>query len=230
MLYELVALGSIFCWILVGLFIILVTAAAVNEKYGLGFICVLAFGAFMALFSNFKFSWFSENRELLYWGVGIYLVGALVTSVYKWYFYVRDARDLYDSRKAKFLERNGVNPTGAIPDNLKNEWFNSIRDQYLRNYSYGQNVTINDVIPSVRNNKERLIGWMAYWPFVIFWSLFDDIFRRVWETLYRLCSRGYQTLANITFRGVDKDFTPPAPQDQSGFTKYGDAAKQGGNG
>lgn len=227
MLYELVALGSIVCWILLGLFFILVTAAAVNEKYGLGFICVLVFGAFMALFSNFKFSWFSENRELLYWAIAIYLAGALVASVYKWYFYIRDARDLYDSRKAKFLEEKGL-ATGPIPDNLKKEWLSSIGAHYgLGRYSE-RVVTINDVIPSARNNKERLIGWMAYWPFVVFWSLFDDILRRVWETMYRLGSRGYQSVANITFRGVDADLTPPV-QDQSGFTKYGEAGKQGGN-
>jgi hypothetical protein len=202
-------------------------AAAVNEKYGLGFICVLVFGAFMALFSNFKFSWFSENRELLYWAVAAYLVGALATSVYKWYFYVRDARDLYDSRKASFLKRFGQVTTGPIPENLRNEWFSSIAGYYgLCNYS-GRAITINDIIPSVRDNKERLIGWMAYWPFVLFWSIFDDILRQVWETMYRLASRGYQLLANTIFRGVDKDFVPPAPENRTGFIKYGVTVEKG---
>lgn len=229
MIFELVTLGSIVCWILLAVFFVLVTAAAVNEKYGLGFICLLVFGAFMALFSNFKFSWFSENRELLSWAVSIYLAGALVTSVYKWYFFVRDARDEYDNRKARFLEEKGLAATAPIPDNFKNEWLSHIGAHYgLSRYSE-RAITINDVIPSARNNKERLMGWMAYWPFVVFWSLFDDILRRVWETMYRLGSRGYQSVANITFRGVDADFVPPPPQDKSGFTKYGEAGKQGGN-
>jgi len=213
MIYELFTFGGVFFWVLVAVFFIAVLSQVVYEKFSIAFFTVLGFFAILFAFSGVKWSFFTENKQVLIYGGIAYLLGALITSFLKWYFYVRDARDSFDEIKENFLERNGQKGEKSIPDNLKNEWIRHLRSKYPHKNHFEQDdfkptpVRIAEIIPSAKDNKARIIGWMGYWPFVAFWSLMDDVFRRIWETMYRLVSSSYQYVSNFVFRGVAEDLS-----------------------
>ena len=208
MIYDLFVVGGVFFWILVGLALIGMLSTVVREAFAGAFLIFFAFCVIVFGFSDLKWSWFVEHQNQLDFYAILYLVGAVVTSFFKWYFFLRDAKDRYDNCKAKFLE--SVNRAGetTIPDSLKRTWIRYLTDHYESDsLKYGQTATIANVIPSAKQNKDRIIGWMAYWPLVAFWSLMDDVLRRVWETMHRLVSRFYQNIASLVFKDIRDEMT-----------------------
>ena len=213
MLYELIVFGGLWFWIIAAIAFIALLIEIVNERFVAAFFTMLAFAAIIVGFSNVNWHWFVENKVTLFYAAGLYLVAAVVTSVVKWYFYGRDARENYNKFRANFLSKRGLSDTSSIPEEHRVEWSAKLRD-FIATSSYSQNTTIysdtiitpEHLIPQARHHKALITGWMAWWPFVAFWSLFDDFFRRLWEVIYRLCSRGYQRISNMAFSGVEADF------------------------
>jgi len=213
MLYELIVFGGIWFWILVGIAAIALLAEIVNEKFTAAFFTMFAFVAILVGFSKIEWHWFVDNKITLFYAIGFYLVAAVVTSIVKWYFYGRDARERYNEFRSKFLARRGLSDTSQIPEEHRIQWLSELRNFITHSpYSGGFSIysdtviTTEHLIPQARHHKALITGWMAWWPFVAFWSLFDDFFRRLWEVIYRLCSKGYQQLSNMAFRGVEADF------------------------
>lgn len=208
MIYDLFVVGGVFFWILVGVAFVAMLTGVVREAFGLTFVAGLAFCIIVFGFSDLKWSWVVEHQNQFYYYGILYLVGAVVTSFCKWYFFLRDAKDRYDDCKAKFLA--SVNKAGetTIPESLKRSWIRYLTDHYDTKYNrYGQTATVASIIPSARDNKARIIGWMGYWPLVAFWSLMDDVLRRIWETMYRLVSRFYQGIASFVFNDIRDEMT-----------------------
>lgn len=212
MLYELIVFGGIWFWILVGIAAIALLAEIVNEKFTAAFVTMLAFFGIIVGFSKIDWHWFVDNKVTLFYAAGIYLVAAVVTSIVKWYFYGRDAREKYNEFRSGFLSRRGLSDTSQIPEEHRVQWASELKE-FVRYASYSKGfsvhsdtvVTTEHLIPQARYHKALITGWMAWWPFVAFWSLFDDFFRRLWEVLYRLCSKGYQRISNMAFSGVEAD-------------------------
>lgn len=215
MIHEFFILGSMVFWVFSFIFAIIMLAEVVHEKYGAAFVTFLIFCGIVFGFSNVSFSWFIEHQYYLLSLVSGYLVGAVVTSFVKWYFFVSDAKDRYNEFKYDYLRKNGVNDSDQIPDNLKKDYQNLIASHYNLKQTWDKNGHLNstvksyELIPNVRTNKERIIGWMAYWPFVVFWSLFNDVFRRILETMYKLVSKAYQNISYLIFKDIINDFNVP---------------------
>jgi hypothetical protein len=203
MLYELITLGSLTFWILLAIFGIIMVATVACEKFIGTFLTFVAFCAIFFTLTSFKWTWVVENRDQLWILAASYVVGAVVTSFMKWYFHVRDARDKYNGIKEGFLSSRGLpKGTAAIPDELQADWGDYLASRYSH---LSEAAVADDIIPYARDNKSLIVGWMTWWPFVVFWSLFDDFFRRVWELLYRLGSKLYQGITTVVFRGVEDE-------------------------
>jgi hypothetical protein len=55
-----------------------------------------------------------------------------------------------------------------------------------------------------RENKARLVGWIAHWPFSMVGSVFGDFLTRIVKSIYNVLSDLYDRMANHVF----KDFDP----------------------
>lgn len=210
MLLELLTLGSFWFWLVfIGLIVILFIEV-INEAWGASFMTFLGSVLFIALFTSFKFSWLQEHKPELLFGVGAYFVLGVVVALIKWHFLARDARDEYDQMKVDFFQYNDLpqNPKAVVPVEMREKWVKYVSDKKNIYCSAEKTATIIDrLIPKARDNKEKIVGWMAYWPFVAIYSLFHDIVRRIWESIYRWFASFFQSIANFAFRGVSEDLT-----------------------
>jgi len=213
-IYELFVFGTIWFWILGGLLAITLLTEVVNEKYGWAFVTLAFFAVMLFLFGDWKWSWVKEHQSEVWRYALIYLTGGVILAVIKWWFLVSDAKDKYDNHKVEFLESKGYPHATKVPEDLRETWNEEVIRIYRLSY-LAHPVTAEAIIPRARENKDRIIGWMVYWPIVAFWSLFRDVLRRIYETIYRYISKSFQQIAAFQFRGVDEElkFTPKPKDD-----------------
>lgn len=56
--------------------------------------------------------------------------------------------------------------------------------------------------PQASEHKERIITWMLYWPFSMFWTIINDPLRRAFEWIYRRIGKFMQGVSDRIFKDV----------------------------
>ncbi|MBI5733173.1 hypothetical protein HY967_04490 [Candidatus Jorgensenbacteria bacterium] len=126
----------------------------------------------------------------------MYLGAGTAWSIIKWWRFVGKRKSEYDRAKAEFLTRHKVEGN-AIPNVLKSEW----RDR-CRHESYAE-------APQARQHKGKIVGWMCYWPWSLFWTLLDDPIKKILQTIYQWLQGIYQAISIRAYRDVAEDFAVP---------------------
>lgn len=230
MVFNLLMFGSIWFYIFASLIFVGLLVEVIYEKFSAAVVTLLFFLLMIWLFGDLRISMIREHYMSLLQLGGIYLVGGVITSFLKWAFFVRDSKDKYDTAKDEFLDRKGHKGAKTVPEELREEWNNEVNRSLLERRIYDRAVTINDLIPSAREHKGRIIGWMGWWPLVVFWSLFDDIIRRGWEIVYRFVQEFYQLIGSMIYRNVSDElkFTPKPVEPPASHTPS--STRRGGSG
>lgn len=150
---------------------------------------VLVFLYYTKTFDAIKYAVQHPWDLVLY--VLIYLAVGAGWGVIKWYFYLLKSRDKYQEFRRKWLDSKRIKGTD-IPDNLKEEWARN-------SASYGIK------IPQAINNKDRIILWMAYWPWSVIWTALDDVVKRAFERIYSMFGKLYDRMTASVFREFKDD-------------------------
>jgi len=201
-LLEIFAFGTMWFWILLALFAFIVMIEIANEYITASAVTIALFIVLMFLCGNFTFTWIKENPTTLLSILGIYLVGGVVVSAIKWAFWSRDAKDHYDEIKTEYIKRNklGIPVSAVIPPENRADFRDFLEDRVR-----STKIDPEFIIPQVGKNKELVITWMAFWPWIAFWSLFSDVFRRIWIETFRAVQKVYQSFSNLMFRNALAD-------------------------
>ena len=56
--------------------------------------------------------------------------------------------------------------------------------------------------PGVSAHKSRIIGWIVYWPWSVFWYALKDVLMRVFEHVFELLKSTYQKVQYIVWKDV----------------------------
>lgn len=67
----------------------------------------------------------------------------------------------------------------------------SYRNKYGNTLLFSQLSSLKDDI-LVKNNKDRIIAWIVFWVWSLFWNITGDVFTTIFETLHGL----YQNISN----------------------------------
>ena len=54
-------------------------------------------------------------------------------------------------------------------------------------------------IPKGADNKNRILTWMSYWPFSMFWTIINEPFRKVFRYIYSKIEGIYDKMAKSVF-------------------------------
>lgn len=133
-----------------------------------------------------------------------YLLAGVLWAFPKWYFFVRNKRNAYLDQLRTFLRGlgyEGWDTATTIPDEHRREWF-----KY-----HGRRR--GSLVPLARDNKSRILHWMAWWPFSMIWTLINDpirhLYRWTWETL-----RGvFDSIAKAAMGGIEVPVYDPSRDD-----------------
>jgi hypothetical protein len=66
--------------------------------------------------------------------------------------------------------------------------------------------------PKAKENSNRIITWMSYWPLSAFWTLIDEPFKRFSKFLYRKTSKIFDTMSDKMFANVNKQYEDAVKQ------------------
>lgn len=169
------------------------------------------------------FNWVRENWvAFFFWGDKWYLPGVVpgyialgaIWGVIKWYFFVCNKLDEYETTKYEWLKSQGVDAK-EIPDSLKVRYL----DWIVKNTGYARMEKVYDdkaeewiekpvlrIKPRGWENKAKITAWMAYWPWSFFWTMLADFFKQIFRHIQRLLGNFLDVISNFVFRNVDKDF------------------------
>jgi len=167
-------------WTLIAIFAISVSVEWEQGLIALGLV-------FVALF--IPFWWSDSDLGLLTWVrahpgqtaglVVLYVVVGVLWALVKWRIYVYDRRDSvrddYNGYYVQTYDRDGIKKGEIQPGSPTFEQFvESDR---------------NPLAPS--RHRERILRWMAWWPFSALSTLLSDFVARLWRRLYSLTERAF---------------------------------------
>lgn len=119
--------------------------------------------------------------------------------IVKWWFFVTEQRERYESARADFLLEKKVKGD-VMPEELKLDWKN-----YAERGVYGKERF--EYRPRARNFKGRILMWMTYWPWSLLWTLINDMVKKLFRHIYYRIAGLLQSISNKAFAGVeDRDF------------------------
>lgn len=195
MIFSLLAFGTLWFWIVTALFVVTMLALTEYEKPFWATITLLIFLSLITTFSVPEaLGWVAANLSTIAMWFGIYLVTGVVWAAAKWWFYLLNQREIYETKREKFLnDQNPVGPGNPVAIDTTN------RDKFLR--------TLDKKFPPLPSeNKSRIILWMSYWPFSAAWTLVNDPLKRLWRFLYTQISATLERMSRSVFSKYESDF------------------------
>jgi hypothetical protein len=137
------------------------------------FLLALQFGAKVNVGSYIVTHW-----QWVLIGCGTYFVVGPIWSFVKWYLFLLDARDVRDAKKAEFFASSSPRVDEAA-------WLKFIGNQFP---------------PKAKEHREKIVCWIAFWPFSALWTALDDVVERIAKIIFNMFSGWYQSLSNHVFR------------------------------
>lgn len=166
----------------VGLLVVAVVAFSLATYWESGWLAIFGFLiAGQAIYANFStmVSFVQNHPYEIIGGIFAYLIVGAIFSIAKWFLYL-NSEDMQEYIKAK----------KTYYDQLKPEARESIGSFYA--YLKGEHSV------SVSKNKSRITFWIAWWPPVLFWTLFSDLLVKVWNHIYNLLGGIYEKILEKT--------------------------------
>ena len=195
------ALGSIWWYLVTGIAVILLIIAIEKESFIACSLSTVIYMTFLQwLFHVNIIGWSIDHPfKLLLYILGYFIIGILWSFV-KWWLRVSERVDNHIKNKAdikiNYLKRrlsNEVITTNTpVPDNLKEDWK---QHQSCCNY-----------IPEKASDHKNLIAtWITYWPFSLLWSLLHDFIKQVMKRVVTMLQGIYDGITRRIERNIKED-------------------------
>ena len=192
---ELFVVGTFWFWALV-IVEILLLFVFVNYENGIGAtVSLLVFGACLQYLGGVDILNYVTSHPLaVCLAVLGYLLAGMTWSVIRWYIFCRDQLRQYNTLKSDFLKEKGLSETKLVPEELRSDWL--LRLESYRQISYA---------PSVRDHKNQIIGWMAFWVISMIWFFINDLVKWIFKEIYHFISGFLQRIADNVFADIYED-------------------------
>ena len=200
MLFELMAVGSTWFWIVVGISAIALIITLTEEGLVWSTTVVIGALAIVGLFTGTSlFAMIYQN--LIWFGVILlaYIALGAIWSIIKWYLYLQYVKTELREAKDNFLLDNDI-AYGEIPDNLFDDW-KRIAARIIENENgFVGNLDKRSIqTPSVSPYKWHIIRWMTFCPLSVLWSILDDFIVALYERIYYGIKRILQEMSRRVF-------------------------------
>lgn len=185
-MWALIFTGAWFWILTVVVFIVLVWEVACDKSVKAAFTIALYLLAIHLFGDASLFSAIKTHPEYIYIGIPLFFMVGALWSLVKWWFFVKRSALEYREYRMSWLIMNGISDATLdtpVPERLKNRNFRFLKK------------------PLARGNKGRIITWMVYWPFSMFWTILDEPWRLIYESMARL----FQQISDRVWSGLEED-------------------------
>jgi hypothetical protein len=144
-------------------------------------ISLLAVLLILQFFSNvkvFTYIWAYPVRSVGF--LALYLLVGGVWSIGKWWF---AETSKFHRVKEEFLRRKNI--TGSkITEEFQEDWRKTVEHQKT----------------NPRDQQSRFLGWIAYWPWSLFWTILNDPLKRAARRVYHELQATYQRITDHVWK------------------------------
>lgn len=204
---------GVWVWIWAAVCFVLVLAFAENEKNFFAFLTVAIFMGIM-YHSGIVVTLFNDPVALIGYFAAYFVVGG-VWSFVKWFSFINKKADDFGELKLEFIKRCNKRGKNEIAEDEKLEvdtktklpthyipTFNKfLRERYFIvgwQHDYDED-TLDSVIPSAQNHKEKIVTWILWWPTSAFWTILNDPLVKLANWMYDRFQGLYKKIANRAF-------------------------------
>ena len=136
----------------------------------------------------------SHGMTLLCWALA-YLALGVIWGLAKWYFFVRGKRE-------KYLEIENIHQKAL--NRLPKEAMDTVR-RIQEDFKNDVKRQVGNIPPQANDHKARIIGWIAYFPISLFWTICRDFLTSLFKRIYESLAGVFQRISNNQFKGVSHD-------------------------
>jgi hypothetical protein len=218
MLWPFIEIGSWIFWVLVGGLCIWELICVEFEKRVGAWFGLVGFVLAIWLLGNFELIHFLRaNGAILAVYAASYFLAGMLWAWIKWEFLSAKNRSAYNEFQRKWLDSLHL-PDKDVPQEYQEAWtlvvieeyaggrpsYQESKSDFLKKYSPQRIKGL--VIPRVRDNKARIMFWLAHWPFSLFWTFFRNVLADVWNFIYIKIGSFLDMRAKSHFRGIESQF------------------------
>lgn len=198
---ELMAVGAVGFWVLLGLETLILLALIEYERPWWGTFSLLMTGLLLHFVCDLNILGLALTHPgLTALVAGGYFVVGTAWSVVKWFLFALKRKEEYleakehwrvedEQREAFDRDRQNLVKTGPT------KWEDSARRAGFLNRK-------GTLVPLVRENKERVMLWMVYWPWSALWTIINDPIKRLFRHIFNMIQDALQVVANRVFADV----------------------------
>jgi hypothetical protein len=115
--------------------------------------------------------------------VVVYIILGIVWSFARWFLFLLKFKNKFRSLKEAYISKNLPEGTNFVPADKMEDF------KYYLRYPLS-------TIPTAFNSKNKIIGWMAFWPCSVIGYIVNDPFRRLFNTIFTALKNSYQKIAD----------------------------------
>ncbi len=194
-------------WIVVALIVSAsIIGALENESTGLASFLLIVFLAF---------SCFGTQPSLIkvaapfWWQICLtYIVCGATYGLAKWYFYSKKKLRDYERTKSDWLFSRGITSGTEVPTELKEKFREHLiyAGFKVTVWKDGKCVSEVEVRPRPWKHKERILTWMAFWPWSFVWSFVEDFLMNIFRHIQDALSNMMDGISKSVFKNTEKDY------------------------
>lgn len=189
-MFELLIIGGVAFWIVVGILGLILLAAVHNDAPAPANFALLVFVAACLILGNgWRFA--CDHSAFLAVAVVVYPLIGLAWSVLRWMLFLDYVLERYKTQKAAYLKQH----PNVTPVQLSAAF-----------YHFGDGLVVDDKTGEAsvdfEDNLGRIASWVAYWPVSIVDQLLGNMLARLCRWAVRQWQRLFESLAAHWFKGV----------------------------
>jgi hypothetical protein len=202
--------GTLWFWLILACAVILITVFSEDSPFKATLVAVVFLGGMSWLGNITPLALITQHGMIAILVIMGYFALGVIWSLIKWKFYVMAQRrklNEFQILHNKLIERRREKKEDVSPAVQAELWENLLRqnDNSLWRVLTGGSLSSQTVTvaPQASAHKSQIVGWMAYWPVSLVWTMIDDPVRRAFLALYDVAGKTYQKIANNDFRDID---------------------------
>lgn len=211
-IWNFIVFGGFWFWLSVAVASIVLIRVIEEDDALPGFIVLAVTAVIFMVFGNFMLgvvNYIYHNPLILLGGVAIYLLAGLLYSVYRWWRYLIKKRKEFDQNKVEWIRREKQRRDHAKeqynPEDILAAWKKNVADNSL----------LQQYIPRLSRNKERITCWMTFWPWSLFWYMFRKLFIEIWNNIYKLFQGMFRRIRNSVFKDILSEYADDVEKEEA---------------
>lgn len=138
------------------------------------------------------------NWYLLAPFVGAYVGLSVVWGIWKWRDYYGADLEKFDEALYEWLKAHNLKNISEMTEDHKVAWDKWLETHKIYDHKLKRERRLDEV-PEARENKARIMRWMAYWPISFLLYVFRDMIVKLFKRIYNGLAKYLQHMADAAF-------------------------------